>query len=88
MSSVRPEKPIASSWWMDKLAMALVPAFGTALSRRWEDEQSEDLYDRFSGIARPRMITHGGTLPNRRLGVPSKHPVRIAGVVRNEGSFY
>ena len=53
MSSARPEKPIASSWWRDKLAMALVPAFGTALSRRWEDEQSENSYDRFSGIARP-----------------------------------
>jgi hypothetical protein len=36
MSSARPEKPIASSWWRDKLAMALVPAFGTALSRRLE----------------------------------------------------
>jgi hypothetical protein len=30
-----------------------VPAFGAALSRRWEDEQSEDSYDCFSGIARP-----------------------------------
>jgi hypothetical protein len=53
MLRARPEKPIASSWWRDKLAIALVLAFGTALSRGWEDEQSEDSYDRFSGIARP-----------------------------------
>ena len=53
MRSARAEKPIASIWWRDKLAIALGPAFGTTLSRRWEDEQSEDSYDRFSGIARP-----------------------------------
>ena len=42
MRSARPEKPIASSWWRDKLAIVLGPAFGTTLSRRWEDEQSEN----------------------------------------------
>jgi hypothetical protein len=75
MSSARPEKPIASSWWRDKLAIAFASVrHGFVTSVGLLDRQ--DIMSYFVlefvlsllGDRPPGMITHSGTLPNRRLG--------------------